>query len=129
MSFRKIVVLSSHIAAMGGDVLDHGVVGQAPGVAPRLQLAAPLVRGDVLVADFAAGLLADDVGDLLLGEQLMARRVDDWGVGVVCGSSRAVAHRSAESVALIQAGRASPKLLANTPVSRIASACSSRTFS
>ena len=37
---------------------------QAPGVGQ--QLAAPFVRGDVLVADFTAGFLTDDVGDLLL---------------------------------------------------------------
>src|SRR3981189_1505808 len=54
---------------LGGDVRDHGVVGQAPRVG--LQLAAPIVRGDVLVPDFTAGFLTDDVGDLLLGELLV----------------------------------------------------------
>ena len=83
VSIREIVVLSSHHPGVGREVLDHRVVDQASGVDGRgLQLTGPLLRGDVLVADVAAGFLADDVGDLLLGEPLKARRVDDWGVGV-----------------------------------------------
>jgi hypothetical protein len=63
---------------VGREVLDHRVVDQASGVDGRgLQLTDPLVLGDVLVADFASGFLADDVGDLSLGEPLKARRVDD----------------------------------------------------
>src|SRR6478609_10095371 len=68
---------------VGWEVLDHRVVDQASGVDGRgLQLTGPLLWGDVLVADVAAGFLADDVGDLLLGEPLKARWVDDWAFGV-----------------------------------------------
>ena len=68
-----------HRPGVGREVLDHRVVDQASGVHGRgLQLTGPLLRGDVLVADVAAGFLADDVGDLLLGEPLKARRIGDW---------------------------------------------------
>src|SRR4029079_718064 len=69
VSLRKIAVLSSHIAARVVMCwimawLGRPRTGPAAGGSNR--------SGDVLIADLAAGLLADDVGDLLLGQQLMA---------------------------------------------------------
>src|SRR5246500_3830845 len=53
-----------HHPGVGWEVLDHRVVDQASGGHGRsLQLTGPLVLGEVLVADFAPGFLADDVGD------------------------------------------------------------------
>ena len=70
-------------AGVGREVLDHGVADQASGVDGRgRQLTDPLILGDVLVADVAAGFLANDVGDLLVGEPLIAPRVDNWAPGV-----------------------------------------------
>src|SRR5258708_27710719 len=54
-----------HRPGVGREVLDHRVVDQASGVdGSGLQLTGPLLLVDVLVADVAAGFLADDVGDL-----------------------------------------------------------------
>ena len=81
MSFRIIAVLFSHISPRVVMCWIMVWLGRPPEWAYSWRLQSSAVMCSV--ADFAAGLLADDVGDLSLGEPLMARRVDERGVGVL----------------------------------------------